>query len=548
MYDEQIKSSRILIVDDQLGNVQLLESILERVGFTRIQSVTDSRQALAYFQEFQPDIVLLDLNMPYLTGFDILKLLKDFIPPEAFLPVLVLTGEPTNAAKRRALSIGATDLLAKPFDASEVLVRICNLLKSRHLHLQVQSHNQLLEQKVAERTKELESAVAELQNTQRQLVRQERLHAFSEMAGGVVHDFNNALMSIVGYSDLLLGSPELIEDREVVQEYLQIMNTSGRDAAHVVGRLRDFYRPRGLADVFVPLELNKLIEQAVPITQPKWRDQALAEGRSISVEMDLEKLPPVNANEAEMRELLTNLIFNAVDAMPQGGTITLRTRRCAEGALLELSDTGIGMSEETRSRCLEPFFSTKGEKGTGLGLSMVFGIVQRHNGHLDLQSEVGKGTTFSIRLPLGSAHSADAEVCLRVHTPMRILVVDDEPVTRDVVRRFLQMDGHEVVTATNGPDALAAQQAKPFDLLITDHGMPGMSGLQLVAAVKQLDPDLPVILLTGFGFPGQQSGEIPPEVDVVLSKPVPQAALRRALVQALSSTEARNATEQTLAA
>src|SRR5688572_14985754 len=126
MYEDHIKNSRILIVDDQIGNVQLLESILERIGFTQVRSTTDSREAMPIFQEYQPDIVLLDLNMPHLTGFDVLKLLRDFIPTEAFLPILVLTGEPTAAAKRRALSIGATDLLAKPYDASEVLVRICN--------------------------------------------------------------------------------------------------------------------------------------------------------------------------------------------------------------------------------------------------------------------------------------------------------------------------------------------------------------------------------------------------------------------------------------
>ncbi len=533
MYDEQVKSSRILIVDDQVANVHLLVSILARVGFTNIQNTSDSRQALAVFQEFQPDIVLLDLNMPHLSGFDVLKQLRNFISPETYLPVLVLTGEPTAAAKRRALGIGATDLLSKPFDASEVLVRICNLLKTRSLHMLVQNQNQLLEEKVAERTHELADALQELKETQRQLLSQARLHAFSEMAGGVVHDFNNALMSVVGYSDLLLSTPALMEDRETVTEYLQIMNTSGRDAAHVVSRLRDFYRPRDFSDIFAPLELNKLLEQVVPITQPKWKDQALAAGRVVAVELDLEKLPPVSANESELRELMTNLIFNAVDAMPQGGTITLRTRRCPEGALMEVSDTGTGMSEEVRSRCLEPFFSTKGDKGTGLGLSMVFGIVQRHMGKLDLQSEPGKGTTFSIRLPSALADAATAEECPRPEQGLRILVVDDEPVTRDVVSRFLRMDGHDVTAVTNGHDALAEFAAHTFDLLLTDHGMPGMNGLQLAGVVKEMRQGLPVILLTGFGHAGLKSGDMPPEVDFVLSKPVPQMALRRAVAKAV---------------
>jgi signal transduction histidine kinase len=547
MYDECIKDARILIVDDQAGSVQLLENILARIGFTKFRSTTDSRFAFSLFQEFGPDIVLLDLNMPHRSGFEVLKEIKAFLPADAFLPVLVLTGEPTASAKRHALSIGATDLLAKPYDASEVLVRICNLLKARTLHLQVQNQKHELEKIVAERTRDLQQALAELKATQQQLVRQERLHAFSEMAGGVVHDFNNALMAVVGYSDLLLGSPELLSDPAVVLEYLEIMNTSGKDAAHVVSRLRDFYRPRDFSDVFTALDLNKLLEQAVSLTQPKWRDQALAEGREIRVELDMEKLPPVSANEAEIRELVTNLIFNAVDAMPAGGTITLRSSHGRDGVFIEVSDTGVGMSEAVRSRCLEPFFSTKGEKGTGLGLSMVFGIVQRHHGRLDLRSVPGHGTTFSIHFPHGNGETARLEESPAPREPLRILVVDDEPVTRDVVTRYLRFEGHEVTVAANGSDAWAEFVAGNFDLLLTDHAMPGMSGLHLAAAAREARPDLSVILLTGFGHAGLRDGETPEFVDVVISKPVPQAALRKAVAEAVA-TAARRMNEAPLVA
>jgi CheY-like chemotaxis protein len=365
------------------------------------------------------------------------------------------------------------------------------------------------------------------------VLRQERLHAFSEMAGGVVHDFNNALMSVIGYSDLLLSSPEMRENPETVAEYLQIMNTAGRDAAHVVGRLRDFYRPRDISDVFTSLDLNDILEQAVPITQPKWKDQALAHGRAITVELDLEKLPPINANEAELRELATNLIFNAVDAMPEGGKIILRTRRCDEGVLLEIEDSGVGMNEETRSRCLEPFFSTKGEKGTGLGLSMVFGIVQRHGGSLDIRSELGKGTTFCIRLAPAAGELTEKIECPPPERSLKILFVDDEPVTRDIVTRFLRMDGHQVTTVSNGSEALAEFKSKAFDLLLTDHGMPGMSGIQLASTVKAIRRGMPVILLTGFGHSGLHAGETPPEVDMVISKPVPHTTLRRAVAETM---------------
>jgi CheY-like chemotaxis protein len=198
------------------------------------------------------------------------------------------------------------------------------------------------------------------------------------------------------------------------------------------------------------------------------------------------------------------------------------------------------MSEEIRSRCLEPFFSTKGERGTGLGLSMVFGIVKRHNGQLDLQSEMGKGTTFSICLPLGGVEIVSVEEAPAVTRPMRILLAEDEVVSRDVVSRFLRMDGHEVEIVENGFDALHAFEQQSFDLVLTDHGMPGMNGLQLAAAVKELQPNVPIILLTGFGHPGLRNGETPDCVDIVISKPVPQNALRKAIAGALSAAKERD--------
>jgi signal transduction histidine kinase len=347
----------------------------------------------------QPDLILLDLNMPNVTGFDILHELRHTLPPDAFLPVLVVTGESDSKTKRKSLAAGATDFLQRPFDMTELLMRIRNLLRTRLLHLELEKQNIVLEQKVSERTAELTNALAELKQTQNQIVQQERLRAFGEMAGGVVHDFNNALISIIGYSDLLMDDPDILADRRMTLSYLKTMNTAGRDAAQVVSRLRDFYRSRESEDIFAPVDLNEVIEQSVSLTQPKWKTQALTSGHKIEMELDLEKVPPVSGNPAELREALTNLIFNAVDAMPAGGTVTLRSRPKDDAVLFEISDTGTGMSEDVRTRCLEPFFSTKGEKGTGLGLSMVFGIIKRHNGTLDIESAVDRGSTFRIRLP-----------------------------------------------------------------------------------------------------------------------------------------------------
>jgi CheY-like chemotaxis protein len=192
------------------------------------------------------------------------------------------------------------------------------------------------------------------------------------------------------------------------------------------------------------------------------------------------------------------------------------------------------MTEEVRDRCLEPFFSTKGESGTGLGLSMVFGVVKRHGATLDIESTPGTGTTVCIHFPrCDEEDAAAAEECSLLERSLRVLVVDDEPVSRDVVTKYLEMDGHSVLTVTNGREAMGKVMFERFDLLLTDHAMPEMNGVQLACAAKGVQPDLPVILLTGFDAVARQNAEKPVEVDFILHKPIPRNILRRALREAI---------------
>jgi len=521
--------ARLLIVDDCVANVSLMRNILNRLGFSQIDTLTDSRKTFERVEEFRPDLIILDLNMPHLDGFAVMQQLKKVISRDTFLPVLVLTADATSETKRKALSAGATDLVTKPFNSSEVFMRIRNLLQIRFLHLQLQTHNQTLEAKVEERTREL-------REMQTQVVAQERLRAFGEMAGGVVHDFNNALMSVIGYSEILLSDDEMLRDLEQARTFLTIMNTAGKDASQVISRLRDFYRPREVTDVFSRTDLNEIVEQAVPLTQPKWKGQALADGRTITVELDLAKLPPISGNAAELREVATNLIFNAVDAMPDGGTITLRTSASDGHAVLEVHDTGTGMTSEVRNRCLEPFFSTKGEKGTGLGLSMVFGIIKRHEGSVEIESTAGRGTIFRVCLPaIAEGHDLAEDDTVKMERSLHVLVVDDEPVTRRVLSSYLTADGHSVVTAVDAEEAIGCFGNAEFDLLITDHAMPGMNGVQLAASVRERRAEQRVILVTGFAAGSLGDDEEPAGVNLVMRKPVPRRDLRRALVSVMEN-------------
>jgi signal transduction histidine kinase len=404
MNEAMLKEAHILMVDDEVASTCLMTNFLNRIGYARLESINDSTRTFEMIETFMPDLILLDLAMPNISGFQVLDGLRANRQSEDQIPVLVLTGDASAENKRRALVAGATDLLVKPFDASEVSMRIRNLLQARFLRLEIQEQNHLLEKRVCERTCQLESALTDLQAAQRQLVQQERLSAFGEMAGGVVHDFGNALMSVIGYSEMLLSNAAARADEAKVLKYLRIINTAGRDGAHVVSRLRDFYRPRGAADLFEPLDLSEIVAQSIALAKPSCAKRE--SDKAVSFQTDLEDGATAAGIGAELREVLTNLIFNALDAIPADGVITLRTRQKNGDAIVEVIDSGVGMTADVRERCLEPFFTTKGDRGTGLGLAMVFGIIKRHQGTLEIDSEPGKGTTVRIRMP-AYAHLAE---------------------------------------------------------------------------------------------------------------------------------------------
>jgi signal transduction histidine kinase/ActR/RegA family two-component response regulator len=431
-----------------------------------------------------------------------------------------------------------TSLLVQPVQVSDELLGIFAIAWVREAH--AFSMDDL---RLADGIAKQAAVAIELHRTQRTIIEQERLNAVGKMASGLAHDFNNALVPISGYAEMLLEHPDILQDLPKAAKYLKLIMTGVEDAASVVSRLREFYRKREEGETYRPLSLNQMVEQAVALTRPRWRDEALGSGRTILVEADMRPVPKVLGSESELRELLTNLIFNAVDAMPEGGTIRLRTglreAPVADGAaagepqvFLEVSDTGTGMTDEVRRRCLEPFFSTKGERGTGLGLPMVFGIVKRHRGTLDIDSTVGKGTTFIVLLPPDTTQTREVQQRTQAPSgPLSVLVVDDEPIARDVLTEYLTGDGHTVQTAVNGRDGIEKFKAGQFAVVITDRAMPEVGGDQLAAMVKEASPATPVVLLTGFGDLMNAAGEKPDGVDLVVKKPIRLGTLREVLVK-----------------
>jgi CheY-like chemotaxis protein/anti-sigma regulatory factor (Ser/Thr protein kinase) len=255
-------------------------------------------------------------------------------------------------------------------------------------------------------------------------------------------------------------------------------------------------------------------------------------GRTIRVELDLAEVPPISSTGAAWEEILSNLVFNAVDAMPAGGTLTIATSREGDDGVLSVSDTGMGMDADTQRRVFEPFFTTKGpELGTGLGLSTVWGLVQSQSGRIEVRSTPGEGTTFTIRVPRAGVPSVPAEERRsEASAALRILVIDDEAATRDVLPQMLS--GHTVETAVGGAEGLERFRERPHDLVISDWSMPGLSGLEVAAEVKRRSAATVVVLMTGWEVRGTPAAS-DANVDLLLAKPIVMRELDRIVAEAV---------------
>jgi signal transduction histidine kinase/ActR/RegA family two-component response regulator len=387
----------------------------------------------------------------------------------------------------------------------------------------------------------LQQAYDDLRTSQQQIMQQERLRALGQMASGIAHDINNAISPVALYTEALLEREPNLTERGRSQ--LEIIQRAVDDIAQTVARMGEFYRLREPQLTLIPVDLNKLVGHVIDLTRARWSDMAQQRGAAIDMRTELAfNLPLVAAVESQIRDALVNLVFNAVDAMPDGGPLIIRTT-LAMGSreqivLLEVQDAGVGMDEETRRRCLEPFFTTKGTRGTGLGLAMVYGVAQRHGASLEIESEPGKGTLVRMTFAIAqTAAVATSGIQKQPAGPMRILIIDDDPLLLKSLRDTLEVDGHEVKTANGGQAGIEAfveshAEGRPFPVVITDLGMPHVDGRKVASTVKASVPATLVIMLTGWGRRLVAEGDVPPGVDQVLSKPPKLLELRAALSRA----------------
>jgi signal transduction histidine kinase/ActR/RegA family two-component response regulator/HAMP domain-containing protein len=389
----------------------------------------------------------------------------------------------------------------------------------------------------------LQQAYDDLHQSQLLVTRQERLRALGQMASGIAHDINNAISPIGLYAESLLETETGLSANG--RSCLQVIERAIDDVAATVARMREFYRQREPQLAMSTVNANLMIKHVTDLTRARWSDMPQQRGIVIEMRQELQdNLPAILGVEGEIREALTNLIFNAVDAMPDGGTVTLRTRYAPQlddesgpHVLVEVADTGTGMDEATQRRCLEPFFTTKGERGTGLGLATVYGMVERHGAQVAIESRLEHGTTVRLAFPIASADSVGGAMPV-VTSPasgLKILIVDDDPTVLASLSGILVRDGHDVTAADGGQAGIerfreAEAAGEPFAVVITDLGMPYIDGRKVAETIKAAAPAMPVILLTGWGqriIP--ETGAGPVHVDVMLSKPPKLRELREAL-------------------
>ncbi|MEK7329770.1 MAG: ATP-binding protein, partial [Candidatus Eisenbacteria bacterium] len=348
----------------------------------------------------------------------------------------------------------------------------------------------------------------------------ERLRVAGELASGIAHEFNNVLAAILGRVQLLrLRAREAALSPHELEDAFGVMELAARDGAETVRRLRQFGKDE-VADAAESVDLDAVIREAAEFTRPRWKNAA--EGGGVHIEVSLESSPGawVRGNAAQLREVFTNLILNAVDALPRGGTLRLGTGAQDGSVTAIVEDDGVGMTPETLQRVFEPFFTTKGVQGTGLGLSMVYGIVQRHGGKLAVRSHPGRGTRIELSFPRSTAAQPPAppEASAPVGS-LSVMVVDDEPAVLGLLVDILEALGHRAVGHGSGESALEDFQPGRFDLVLTDLGMPGINGWELSQSLRAKDDSVTIAFVTGWGEEVDAERARRAGADAVVAKP-----------------------------
>jgi signal transduction histidine kinase len=528
----------ILVVDDELSVREALRIILKDNYEVVLKDCAEA--GLEYLKLNEVDLVFLDILMPGMSGLEALKIIKARPqPPE----VVVVTATRTVKNAVEAMKYGAFEYVTKPFDVEEIKLIAERGIENHHLVLECSSLKQQMERekerfykeleaKVRERTAELEEANRKLRETHEQLVRSEKLASLGELVAGVAHELNNKLLPVLAYAQLLKEQPF----PDGVLRYVDTIERSASAAASVVSSLLNFSRPSSATRN--PVDLNQTMRETLALLDYRIKAGTVR----VTVELE-ERIPLTMADEKQIAQVFLNIINNAFQAMePHGGELIIRSSRKGNDILFSITDTGCGIPEEHLLKIFDPFFSTKGSGGTGLGLSVSHGLIRAHNGEISVKSTMGKGTTFTIRLPITkiSEQAAAKEEPARYPAGKRkhrLLVAEDDPDCMLAIMDILKQE-HEVTAVKNGQEAMSNLTKEDFDLLIIDCRMPGLSGVELYRWVLQNKSELQkrVVFMTGDMFVPEIKSFLEKTGCQYITKPFIMEDFKRAIKTALAVT------------
>jgi CheY-like chemotaxis protein len=501
MIDVSLKTANILIVDDQEANIDVLEGLLEMQGYINIKKTADPREVIELYKTFKPDLILLDLSMPYMSGFDVMEKLNLLIPENIFLPILVLTADVTSESKQRALSGGASDFLTKPFDLFEVGLRIQNLLFSSYLQQQLLNQNQILEEKVQERTYELQLKNIELLAAKEKAEASDRLK--SSFINNISHEIRTPLNGILGFGQIL--SEEDLEESEK-EIYLQMLNSSSSRLIDTVTNFLDIAMLTSGNQKVYKKEFNP--SEVLHNVVQKYKDQCHEKSVSLTVQEPSDNIGIKIYTDVELfSKIVHQLIDNAVK-FTSNGSILIGYEMISDEIKFFVKDTGIGISEENKMHIFENFIqedsnTTRGYEGSGLGLPIASKFIHLLDGKIWLESEKNIGSTFHFSIPsLEKTNMNNLNNIVHKHSSgikQTILIAEDDDINFYYFKALLTNELIEILHAKNGIEALKICQNHPeIELVLMDLKMPEMDGFEATRQIKLLRNDLPIIAITAY--------------------------------------------------
>ncbi len=521
--DSSLKNANILIVDDSEANIDILAGLFEIQGYTNVKTTTDPRNIDGLFNSFKPDILLLDLLMPHLSGFEVMEQLRNKIPSGTFFPILVLTADMTVETKQRALSAGANDFLVKPFDMIEAGLRIKNLLEARYTHQQLESQNHTLEEKVKERTYEIEKKNLELISAKDKAEASDRLKtAFMQ---NISHEVRTPLNGILGFG-ALLAEPDVSESEK--EQFLSLLKAS---STRLINTITDYMDISLIVSDSIeinpkPVNMNKVLTELMN----QYKDQCYSKKLDfyLSIPGDGNDLS-VHTDPELFRKIIRHLIDNAVK-FTNYGSIIIGYSLSPGSIEFFVKDTGVGIEEDAQERIFENFMqenidNTRGHEGSGLGLSIIKGFTKLLDGKIRLQSVKGQGTTFYFTIPIGTGIPGNTGARASISNfsgaklPV-ILIAEDEFTHRLYLGSFLKKYTSMIYMATNGKEAVDLCREHPeISMVLMDIKMPLMNGFEATREIRSFRKDIPIIAISAHAMTGDEKKALDAGCNAYIAKP-----------------------------